>query len=267
MTSRNGVNWSERQSLADFAEGHYQISWRWNDKVGTAFNYHPQGRGLNWRTNLYYVETGDFGKTWCNAAGTKIAVPIREVKNEALVHDYEADKRLVYLKDITFDRQGRPVILYLTSGAYKSGPASGPRIWTTARWTREKWEINGSIESDNNYDMGSLYIELNDMWRIIAPTEPGPQRYNPGGEVAIWTSRDRGRSWQKEKQLTRDSEYNHTYVRRPVNAHPDFYGFWADGHGRQPSPSRLYITDQSGRNVRRLPFTMESGFERPEPIR
>jgi hypothetical protein len=265
MTSKDGVNWSERHSLADFAEGHYQISWQWKDKVGTAFNYHPAGRGLNWRTNLYYLETEDFGKTWRNAAGERIDVPLSEVNNKALVRDYESGKRLVYLKDITFDSQGCPVILYLTSGAYKAGPASGPRIWTTAHWTGLNWEIHGSIESDNNYDMGSLYIESNDAWRIIAPTEPGPQRYNPGGEVAMWISRDRGRSWQRQKQLTRDSEYNHTYVRRPVNAHSDFYGFWADGHGRRPSPSRLYFTDKTGR-VRRLPFTMTKPLEAPRLV-
>ena len=51
--------------------------------------------------------------------------------------------------------------------------------------------------SDNNYDHGSLYIEPDGTWRVIAPTEPGPQPYNPGGEMVMWTSRDRGQTWKK----------------------------------------------------------------------
>ncbi|MBS3764386.1 MAG: hypothetical protein KGZ25_13895, partial [Planctomycetes bacterium] len=69
MTGQDGPRWSERQRLSRVAEGHYQVSWRWKDKVGTAFNYHPPRRddgqsGLNWRTNLYYLETSDMGETW-----------------------------------------------------------------------------------------------------------------------------------------------------------------------------------------------------------
>jgi len=55
--------------------------------------------------------------------------------------------------------------------------------------------------------------------------------------------------------MTQGSEYNHTYARRPLNAHPDFYAFWADGHGRQSSESRLYISDKEG-NVFRFPQHM-----------
>lgn len=169
----------------------------------------------------------------------------------------------MYLKDIAYDAQGRPIILCVTSGGYRAGPESGPRIWTTVRWTGQEWTVNGSVHSDSNYDMGSLYVEPGGTWRIIAPTEPGPQRFNPGGEVAMWVSRDEGKSWTKEVQLTQNSPYNHTYVRRPVNAHPDFYAFWADGHGRRPSESRLYFSNRTGTGVFRLPPKMAADFERP----
>ncbi len=119
--------------------------------------------------------------------------------------------------------------------------------------------------SDNNYDMGSLYLEDKGVWRIIAPTEPGPQQYNPGGEVAMWISRDQGRTWSKAKQLTANSLMNHTYVRRPVDAHPDFYAFWADGHGREPSASRLYFCNRAG-DVFMLPPKMEGEFAKPIPV-
>jgi hypothetical protein len=157
-------------------------------------------------------------------------------------------------------------VLVIISKGYESGPKNDPRTWTTCRWTGKTWEILPAATSDSNYDMGSLYLEEDGTWRIIAPTETGPQPYNPGGEVAMWTSRDRGKTWNKVKQLTRNSERNHTYVRRPVNAHPGFYAIWADGHGRKPSASWLYFCDKEG-TVRRLPREMKEEFEEPEVVK
>ena len=82
----------------------------------------------------------------------------------------------------------------------------------------------------------------------------------------MWVSKDEGATWTKERSITHDSPYNHTYCRRPLNAHPDFYAFWADGHGRQPSESRLYFCDQTGTRVRRLPYVMEGDTAKPEEV-
>jgi hypothetical protein len=265
QTSPDGYQWTEPRLLSLFGQGHYQISEPHGaEKLGSAFNYHPQPTGLNWRTNLYYMQTADFGENWQNAAGEPLEIPLNHPENPALVQEYESKGRIVYMKDITFDAAGHPVILYLTSGGWQSGPANDPRIWQTARWTGSAWDIQGSIRSDNNYDFGSLYIEPDGTWRLIAPTESGPQPYNPGGEVAIWTSSDQGRRWTMQKQLTRDSQYNHTYVRRPVQAHPDFYAIWADGHARRPSDSRLYFTDRDGTHVWRLPVQFDGDTAKPE---
>ena len=65
-------------------------------------------------------------------------------------------------------------------------------------------------------------------------------------------------------QLTPNSERNHTYARRPVNAHPDFYAIWADGDAWQPSESNLYFTDRAGSRVWRLPGKMTADLESPE---
>jgi hypothetical protein len=264
MTSAEGRTWTKPEMLAHVEMGHYQVSGRYGEKVGTAFNFHPAPKGLNWRTNLYYVESDDFGRTWKNVRGEPVELPLTRPDNPALVHDYLAEKRNVYLKDLVFDAEGRPVLLYLTSGGWQSGPVNDPRIWQTARWTGQQWDVQGTIRSDNNYDTGSLYIEGGGLWRLIAPTETGPQPFNTGGEIAMWTSDDQGTTWKKRKQLTRDSELNHTYVRRPVNAHPDFYALWADGHGRKPSESRLYFTNRDGEHVWRLPVEMQRQTAKPE---
>lgn len=262
QTSPDGQSWSEPFLYAAIEMGHYQVSWCNGRKVACAFNYHPSPKGLNWRTNLYYMETPDFGRTWRNAQGQPLKLPLTEIQNPALVHDYASEDRRVYVQDLNFDSAGRPVILYTTSKGCESGPINDPRIWTTAAWNGRQWEIRGSIRSDNNYDMGSIYLEGDDLWRIIGPTETGPQAYNTGGEIALWISTDRGATWSKVKQMTFGSQYNHGYCRRPVNAHPDFYAIWADGHGRQPSESRLYFCDREG-NVYLLPPQMTSDFARP----
>ncbi len=254
MTSRDGRAWSEPRPLAAIQQGHYQVSWRHGTTIATAFNHHPADGGLNARTNLYYVVSDDFGATWKSVQGDSLDLPLTSPDNPALVHDYAADQRLVYLKDLTFDADGHPVILYLTSKGYASGPENDPRFFATARWTGEAWDLRGRIRSDNNYDMGSLYIEPDGLWRIIAPTVPGPQPFNPGGDLAMHISRDTGDTWTL-RQLTDGGGFNHTYVRRPVNAHPGFYGFFADGHGRQPSASRLHFCTREG-EVYRLPELM-----------
>jgi hypothetical protein len=265
MTSDDGEHWSAWQRLAAIDEGHYLISTADKTKAGAAMNYHPKGKGLNWRTNLYYIETSDFGKSWHGVDGASLSLPLTEPKNAALVYGYEKDGLLVYLKDIRFDKAGHPVILYITSQGYKAGPENDPRTWTTARWTGTTWEIRPVTTSDNNYDMGSLYIEADGTWRIIAPTATGPQPYNPGGEIVMWTSQNRGATWRRIAQLTRGSPFNHTYARQPQNAHDDFYALWADGHGREPSESSIYFCNKAGR-VFRLPRQMSAESMRPKRL-
>ncbi len=265
-TSADGRTWEGPHPLASIQQGDYQISWCDGRRIATAFDHHPPPLGLNARANIYYLETDDFGRTWRTADGRSVTLPLTTVDNPALVFDSRARGLLVYLKDLAFEAEGRPVILFLTSRGFEPGPQNGPRQWMTARWTGREWELRPITTSLNNYDHGSLYIEPDGVWRVIAPTEPGPQPYNPGGEMAMWLSHDRGATWQKIRQLTRNSPRNHNYARRPLNAHPDFYAIWADGHGRQPSESALYFVNRDGDRVRRLPITMKGEEAEPETV-
>ena len=270
--SENGRDWSDPRPLADIDAGHYQISWPHGKKLGTALNYHPTDAPspppLNWRTNLYYMETRDGGTTWQNVQGQTLDLPLRSPSNPALAVEYWSKKTLVYLKNLQFTADGRPVILFLNSSSYESGPQGNPRMLRTARWTGSEWEVRDVTPTDNNYDFATLYIEADGTWRIIGTTEAGPQRYNTGGEIAMWVSTDQGQEWRKIKQLTGESQYNHTYPRQPLNAHPDFYALWADGHAREKSMSRLYFCTQDGR-VFRMPPKIEgdAAMVDPEPVR
>lgn len=260
--SPDGYEWTPDKKIAGF-DGHYQISSQSGQKRGTALNWHPSGTGVNSRTNLYYLETRDFGQTWTNVEGDELELPLSSPQNDALVHDYQNDGDLVYLKDITYDHDDNPVILVILSKGYESGPENGPRIWSIAHWSGSEWQFKKVTESDHNYDMGSLYIEEDGTWRIIAPTENGPQEYCTGGEVAIWISEDQGNTWRMSRQLTSESELNHTYVRRVLNANPEFYAFWADGNALEPSESSLYFCNKDGSKVWMLPREIKTDTTKP----
>lgn len=266
--SENGRDWSEPRTLAAIGAGHYQVSWPLERKLGTAFNYHPpDGQPpLNWRTNLYYMQSDDGGRTWKNVQEQTLDLPLTEPNNPALALEYRSRGLLVYLKNLQYTAEGHPVVLYLTSKGYRSGPENDPRTLCTARWTGSQWDVAKLTTTDNNYDFASLDIDADGTWRVIGTTVPGPQPYNTGGEVAMWRSTDQGESWKVE-QLTHDSEYNHTYPRHPLHAHPEFYSLWADGHAREPSVSRLYFCTRDGR-VFRMPPKIEgdSPLVAPEPI-
>lgn len=263
--STDGITWAPDQKIVGFG-GHYQVSWAHGRKRGTACDWHPPVGGLNARTNLYYLESSDFGRTWTNAAGKVLNVPLNSPKNDALVREYQVEHQLVYVKDLDFDERGRPVILYVLSHGFESGPKNGQRVWTTARWTGSRWDFRKVTTSDHNYDTGSLYIEKDGTWRVIGPSAPGPQAWGTGGDVEIWTSKNQGKTWTKLRQVTNNSSYNHSHVRRPVNAHPDFYTFWADGDPFKPSESRLFFTNKTGDKVWMLPEKMTKDFEHPTAL-
>ena len=261
----DGTTFSEPKPIADIEQGSYHVSWSDGKRVATAFDFHPKQGGLNARTNLHYLETRDFGRTWTTVAGEKVALPLTDVKNAALVRDFQREGLLVYLKDIAFDAGGHPVVLYITSHGYASGPNSGPRQWNVARWTGTEWVYTSMMPADHNYDHGSLYIEPDGAWRLIAPTEPGPQPHTTGGQITIHTSKDMGLGWSKVKTLDVPAGRNQTYVRRPLNARPEFYALWADGDPLKPSESDLYFCDQSG-NQFCLPRMINGEHGKPEPV-
>ena len=264
-------SWSKPQLLAFINDGDYQRSWQSEDgsTVGIVFDQHPKGRGkpsLNWRTDVFYMETRDAGKTWQTAGGEVLALPLRNRENPALVHRYAERNLNVYLKGVRFDSRNRPIVTYTVSKGYKPGPANGPRRWMLSKWTGREWiEVDTGIVSGNNYDFYNLYLDTDTSWRLVGASGCGPQPGNPGGEIEVWSSADAGVSWKKSATLTRNSVRNQNYPRQPLHAHPDFYSFWADGDGRHASVSRLYFCNRD-LQVFRLPFSFSGDFVRPEKL-
>lgn len=269
-TSRDGLNWTEDKMLAAIPvhegekSGHYQISNCFDDKmVATFFNRHPNGI-VDRRTDLYYLQSSDFGKTWTTVDGIEVHIPVKEQASPTRLADYASQSKNIYLKDMGFDPHGNPACLYIRSNGHEPGPRSAPYEWCLTKWDGEAWHTSVVTTSDHNYDMGSLYI-LKDHWRIVGPTEKGPQTWGVGGEIAIWQSNDKGRTWEQLKTITTNSELSHSYVRRPVNFKDPFCFFWSNGHSHSLSKSELYFGNFKG-EIWKLPYSMTGDHEKPVKI-
>lgn len=260
VRSRDGRTWSDVSKLAE--GGHYQVSAAHEDVVATAFNVHVPEWNVDERSNLYFVMTNDGGRTWTTVDGARVATPTAALDPFPLVRDYRSEGRLVYLKDLAFDARGLPLILYVTSGDHRPGPAGAPRTWTIAHWTGRRWRFHEVAPALHNYDTGALSVDADGTWRLVAPTGAGPQYWGAGGEMEMWTSS--GGVWRKQRALTAGSPRNHNYARRPAHAHPSFHVLWADGNPDTLSASRLYFSNASGDSVRILPYHMPNDVAVPD---
>jgi hypothetical protein len=269
-TSRDGQSWSDDRKLAgikrpkDAQSGHYQISGQRGDTVAFFYNWHPNGN-VDLRTNIYYMQTADFGQTWTNVKGEELSLPVSEVNNPGLVKEFFSQELNVYIKDMGYDAQGYPVALYLAGKGHQPGPTHGLRQWYVAHWNGSQWGHSPITTSDHNYDTGSLWIRPNE-WVAIFPSEAGPQPFGAGGEVVVWKSADQGKTWRKARLLTRQSARNHNYIRRVVSGQDPFLYFWADGNPAAMSESHLYFGDRKGR-VWELPYHMTTPTARPKRVR
>lgn len=264
-TSPDGVNWTEDKQLAvikregDKNGGHYQISGQYGEKIVFFFNWHPNGN-VDLRTNIYYMQTVDFGKTWTKVDGTPLTIPVTEKDGPALLKEFFSKEQNVYIKDVAFDEKGNPMALYVSGKGHQPGPQNGLKEWQVIYWNGKAWENHKITTSDHNYDSGSIWAD-NKKWTVIGPTENSPQLWGGGGELVMWESTDKGKTWKKKKQITNDSPRNHNYVRKVANGKDPFLYFWADGNPDKMSESILYFGDSKG-NVYPLPYKMAGETEK-----
>lgn len=257
-SSKDGITWEESKKLAGMG-GHYQVSGISGKKLVTVFDYHPGGNSDR-RTNLYLLQTEDMGKTWKTFDNKVVSTPITDIKSEALIRDFEAEGKMVYINDLAFDKNGDPVILVIL------GSDEGNKDWVVIHRKDQKWNFSKVCESDHFFDKGFLNITENE-WRIVGTTGPGPQKDRTGGEIALWISRDEGRTWFLRRNVTTNSRYNNTFVRGTLNSAKNFYGLWADGDADNFSASHLYFTNEKCNKVWVLPYDMTTEFKKPRRIR
>ena len=267
------INWDQTSvndtALFDMGQGHYAIARTNGSKIGILANYH-EGH-LNNRTNLYYVESNDWGQTWQLPDGTPITAPITSASDASRIHDYLSEDQLVYIKSMDFDAAGNPVVMYLTvsdatGGGHNAGPQPGGRTVHTAYWDGAQWLINDMLTTNSNYDHGELWIDAAGNWNVLGAFLDGPQVWGTGGQIGLWQSDDQGATWDFIRQLSFDENYNSTYPRLVTDADDEFFALWADGDAYDPSDSRLYFMNAEGTMVYRMPTTITGDFAAPELV-
>src|SRR5690606_891828 len=144
------------------------------------------------RTNIYYLQTTDFGETWTTIEGQELETPVTDFNTPSLVMDYKSEGKSVYIKDVDFDENGNPILLYLTAHGPAPGPETGLREWYVVYWDGKKWVNNKITNSAHNYDSGSLFVKKK-KWTVIAPFIDSPQNWGAGGELVRYESLDKGK--------------------------------------------------------------------------
>lgn len=262
-TSKDGLTWSEDTPIAairaegDQRTGHYQISNQRKNLIGVMFQRHLNGNS-NRRTDLYYMQTTNMGKTWQAADGQTLQIPVTRPDAPCRVADYVERGRNVYLKDLNYDSEGNPVLVYLTSGGSEPGPESGPYDLMMARWDGNDWVFSEIGKADHNYDNAALFTEGGE-WTLVYQGIHSPYPYAVGGEITLKRSADKGVTWGVAERVTSGSTRNNGYVRRSAGGRAPFNYLWADGDPHAFSESAIWFGDLEG-NTWKLPRQMEEDF-------
>jgi hypothetical protein len=259
----DGNSWEPEQKLAGMG-GHFQVTNVFGKTLYSVFNYNPEGN-IDKRTNLYLVKTSDMGKTWLNVAGEVVKTPLEDVQNNALIYDSGKEKKLVYINDLNFDNEGNPVILAIISND------SGQEGILTHElsiflWKDNTLSINKICSVPHNQCIGAVYPGK-EIWKVLSPCVESSDKSDSVHEIVLWTSRDKGSSWQRATDVTSNSIFNNSYVRRPLNASDEFYSFWSDGDHKKRSECRIYFTNEKCNKVWAFPYKMSKEMQRPERIR
>lgn len=257
-TSRDGIQWAEPVVLADLGGRHCFVAGRHKDKIGLVFNRSLDKDHPDLYTDLYYLESRDWGQSWHSADGRKIELPIEQVDHFSRMRDYCSMKRITSIKDVNFDRMGNPTVLYMSTFAPEVRGRRLRKTWYTARWFRQ-WYTTGLIMSDHIGDSGCLLIDERMNWTLLATTDPGLCEGMAGGDVVMWLSRDQGRSWYRGT-LT---EKRHCWgIRRAWPASAEMTAMWLGADIDDFQGATIYYSDDSG-SVRKLPGGMDGDWGVP----
>lgn len=261
VASSDGDTWPSRTLVSSVESGHYQVVKPYGNDFGIAFDLHPTSGGIDARTNLHFMWRTSAG-TFETADGSTVSVPLEDRTDleQVLVHDYEDEDKLVYIKDIAYDASGHPIIVYVTTDGHEPGPGNNQTV-KTARWTGSEWVRREVVVTTHNYDHGELRVNDDGSWTLIGTFYVGAQSYGAGGDIGEWTSTDQGQTWTGRNLTNVPRSMNFSHPRLVVNGNDDFVALWASGHAYQDSSSNLYFMNRAGK-VWRMPETM-SGSTAP----
>jgi len=223
-------------------------------------NFDPSGRRLAcFMLDGKCAWTGDGGRTWqgftdvgrnWDYAAVDWSTP--GVKN-IFAAKHESGGQVMYSND-----GGKKWIKLFEDPEFDKTGGLGIFDEQTLVYTQKDKGIQRSTDAGHNWTKVSDLVPIGRIVKILNGTAYWLAR------EGLLVSKDQGATWAKLKALTHDSPLQHTYVRQPLHAHPQFYAYWADGDAQRESESRLYFTDREGSAVWQLPADMTGDVAKPQ---
>ncbi|WP_102798919.1 BNR-4 repeat-containing protein [Bowmanella denitrificans] len=249
--------------------GHYAVSHAKGKRLVVAYNSHGLGNSnpahVDSRSNLYFMESNDGGKTWMNSNGMSLdsKFPLVTDSDDTRIMRYffaENDPKnwYIYLKDIKINIDGTINVLYVASKSADPTNTSARRELVLATKSDSGWFFN-TVRTDINHNYSTGFVADGGK-RIVFPVyKPGTNKQQfAGGTVYIGTFKNSSWGWS-ELTACQYPGQNHNYVRDVINGKPDFEFFWgqADGEFKANSPKLdMYYFD--GSDARVMPYEMHS---------
>jgi hypothetical protein len=195
-TKFDGVEWTEPVPLTDFSDfsdqktvsGMYHVTYvnPTDNTIHIAYNWFQSASAT--RYHLYYMKSTDNGKTWTEADGTPLTMPVDEYSSEKIV-DSGSEFCNVCLGDIHTTPAGFPLILFNLATVFK-----------LARWNGSIWILTDIVAVDHNFDYGTLVIDSESQYRAYITV--GEDR---GGAIMEYLTTDSGVTWQYQKTIVNGS--------------------------------------------------------------
>ncbi|MCV2885527.1 BNR repeat-containing protein [Aestuariibacter sp. AA17] len=229
--------------------GHYAISYTDGDRIVMAYNSHVNNHP-DYRTNVYFMESFDGGRTWKNRFGDALPLPLEQFDSRAALRDgYRNTGYFTYLKDIKINQNGEAVVLFTVSktadptnfthrrSLIKVIVHRDGRLSITTVGSADV--VHGRFEENHNYS--SAMIDSLTGHVFATGYEAGySMRDRAGGNIyRFWGNVMSG------IQVTYDHMQHHNFLRdvykKTPNSASDFSMFWASGHPTDNTiPSQLH---------------------------
>lgn len=212
--SSNG-HWSSAKDLigSPGQRPYLKVASNGRDRIALAFT---DGHPRNVQTSIYYAEYRH-GELW-TASGKSLgrpgARPIHPSHAE-IVYDAKSSGVRAWVHDVSYDAQGRPVIVFATF------PSKDNHEYWYARWTGNHWDRHQIVgagpsisDAEHQYSAG-IVLDHKDPSIVYLSRKIGSTR-----QVERWTTPDGGSSWQHQAltQGTGVDSIRPVVVREAANA-------------------------------------------------
>ena len=160
-----------------------------------------------WKYNLYYVKIDLESHAVTNFEGDTMTTPVDIDQADAKCRIWDTEGRGAGVPpDMTLDDNGHPAFLHVLSG-----DSIKEHAYYFVHRANDKWEKTPVSPSNHQWNSCHLHRSKDGVFHAYLIVGPGyldtggyMDRHG-GGQIEEWISLDKGKSWQKSRDLTPDT--------------------------------------------------------------